>query len=192
MPTSLRPQSGCVVVASGPRLARSPRRRDRKSFPTMRPDAGEWLPFPLLQPLPFQLRDFFHQTLQLLIVRHSLPNSGLPGLRDTDLPRFTFMALNQIKGLMEFAFDAMTGGFTTLTRPLRQSSAKKPATGNKLRNPRTAVAFGRREDGAGKDITHYLYANNIQEYLRKSTPEHNANMLPFRRQSKNQLKRRQD
>src|SRR5665213_2447589 len=156
MPTSLRPRSGCAVAVAGPRPARLPQRRDRKSFPTMRPDDGERLPFRLLQPLPFQLRDFFHKALQLLIVRDGLPNSRLPSLRDTDLTRFTVMALNQVQRLMKFAFDAMAGGLAALTRTLRQRSAKKPATGNKLRHTGTEVAFSGREGGAGKDIGHFL------------------------------------
>src|ERR1022692_4842064 len=170
MPISPRPQSGCAVAAFGPRPAQSLRRRDRKSFPTMRPDAGERLPFSLLQPLPFQLRDFFQQALQQLIVLDGLPNTRLPGLRDTGLARLSAVALNQIQGPMEFAFGAMAGGLAALARPLRQSSAKKPAAGNQLRNPGTDLPFGGREGGAGKNIAHLLYANNIQENWQQSSP----------------------
>jgi hypothetical protein len=73
------------------------------------------------------------------------------------------MALNQVQGLMGFAFGAMAGGLAALSRALRQGSAKKPVTGNQLRNTGTDVAFGGREGGAGKDILHILNNINIQE-----------------------------
>ena len=127
-----------------------------------------------------------------LIVLDGLPNTRLPGLRDTGLARLPAVALNQIQGPMEFAFGAMAGGLAALARPLRQSSAKKPAAGNQLRNPGTDLPFGGREGGADKNIAQLLYANNIQENWQQSSPNHNANMLPSPLQRKNRVKRRHD
>jgi len=88
---------------------------------------------------------------------------------------------------MEFAFGAMAGGLAALAGTLRQGSTKKPAAGNKLRNTGTQVTFGGREEGAGKDIAHFLSDNNIQEQ-RESSPQHNANMLPVQPQAKKPVK----
>ena len=53
--------------------------------------------FLLPHALPFEFGDFFDEALQFLVIVYRLPDAGLPRLGDTELSRFTVVALNQIQ-----------------------------------------------------------------------------------------------
>jgi hypothetical protein len=57
-------------------------------------ESAENLPFPSLEPFPFQLGNFFDQFLHATIVFDGLANALLPGPGDTNLTKFPALTLH--------------------------------------------------------------------------------------------------
>ena len=104
--------------------------------------------FLLPHALPFEFGDFFDEALQLLVIVHRLPDAGFPRLGDAELSRVTVVALDQIKGGVQFAFRAAAGRFAALATTNRQGTAKQPVVVSQLGQLGAEVPFGRREAGA--------------------------------------------
>src|ERR1017187_6169646 len=104
--------------------------------------------FLLPHALPFEFGDFFDGALQLLVIVHRLPDAGFPRLGDTELSRFTVVALDQIQRGVQIAVRAVAGGLTALATTNRQSTAKQPSVVSQLGEPGTEISFGRREVGS--------------------------------------------
>src|SRR5260370_13747505 len=83
--------------------------------------------FLLPHALPFEFGDFFDKALQLLVIVHRLPDAGFPRLGDTELSRFSVVALDQVQRGVQFAVGAVAGGLATLARTNRPRSAEQPA-----------------------------------------------------------------
>src|SRR5580704_7643301 len=95
-----------------------------------------------LEALPFQFRDFFDETLHLLVVRHRLPHPIAPQLGDANLAQLAGVTLHQVHGLVQLAVGAMAVGLAALAGTIRERAAKEPLPGCQLGNAGAEAAFG--------------------------------------------------
>jgi len=122
---------------------------------------------PLLNALPFQLRNIFEQLLGRLVIRDGLADPGLPIGGHVKLPRFSLLALSQVKGLVEFSLQAAAVGLATATRTQRQAATHDPAVRQKLHEAGTLLTFKGRELGFVHDASliyyiHIRFTGNCQ------------------------------
>jgi hypothetical protein len=136
---------------------------------------GSGLPF--LEPFPFQFRNFFDHLLHEPIVVHGLTDALLPSLGDADLAQLAGVALNQVQGLVQFAFGAVAIGFAAPAGAFRQGAAKKPLAGGQLGDAGAEAAFGGGEFGAVQGVGHDLYLYTIQDNRENQEKTHNADLL---------------
>ena len=94
---------------------------------------------------------------------NSLANALLPGFWDTELAKLPRLALHQVQGLMQFPSSATAVRLATGALSFRESAAKKPLSGGKLRNAGTEVALDGGEFGAVHRVAHTLYMIYIQD-----------------------------
>ncbi len=86
------------------------------------------------------------------------------------------MALDQVQGLMQFAFGAMAAGFSALCGTLRKGAAQEPLGGSQLRNPRPEITLGCGEFGTAGGVGHDLYIKNIQDNKESTEQKYNTNL----------------
>src|ERR1035441_2914232 len=82
-------------------------------------------PFLFPHAFPLQFGHFFEEALQFLVIVHSLTDAGFPWLGDAKLSGFAVVALDQIKGGVQFAAGAVTGGFAALATSRRQGRSEE-------------------------------------------------------------------
>src|SRR5258708_10086940 len=147
----------CAVSLSGRKPGSRCLWRVERSFPHRRSGGEERLSFLFLKSFPFQLGNFLNQFLHQAIVVDGLANALLPGLWDTNLARLPRLALHQVQRLVQFPTGTTAIRLATGALSFRESAAKKPLTGGKLRNAGTEVALRGGEFAAIQGVVHVLY-----------------------------------
>ncbi len=91
-------------------------------------DPKRWrtaLLLPLLQALPFQIRELFDQLFHLLVVLNRFPDAPFPLPRHKQLAQLSPLPSNQVEAGMEFSPSAVTTGFAAADVSQGEGAARR-------------------------------------------------------------------